>query len=276
VALAALLLAFAAIQAASYAFDARAAAPGTLPTRVPLAFGVAVYRTLDRIAPAAYVESTLAAYELQRGDVRAAQRYALRMPASPARDELLARVAQRTGDAQLALEYYLAAPDVDAVQAAVDARAVRDPAGAYALERLLRVRLAMLTTHPDAVAEAYFRMGELANVAARREVPGSRAQVRWLQRAMKDLMAAVALAPLSDKFNISAANQAALLGNLTLAKTLFAKTVDADPGSADAIAGLGVIAYRRGNLASARKYLARARALDPSAGMVRALERDLR
>ena len=93
-------------------FAASAAAPGSLPSRAPLGFGLAVYHALDRVAPAPYVESTLAAYSLSTGRAGEALRYALRLPASPARDELLARVAAAQGDASLALEYDLAAPDV--------------------------------------------------------------------------------------------------------------------------------------------------------------------
>ena len=111
-----MLTAFGAIQLASDAYAAPAAAPASLPAHVPVAFGVAVYRALDRVAPAPYVESTLAAYALSQGRSGDAPRYALRLPPSPARDALLARVAAARGDGELALEYFLAAPDVDAVQ----------------------------------------------------------------------------------------------------------------------------------------------------------------
>lgn len=276
VAIAAAIAAFGAIQAASYAFDASVAAPGTLPTRVPLGFGLAVYRALDRVAPAPYVESTLAAHALADGNAVAALRYALRLPASPTRDDLLGRIARARGEPDLALEYFLAAPDVDAVQAAANALAIRDPAAAYALERTLKVRLALLKTHPDGVAETYWRMGELANQRAWREVPASPAQGAWLHRAMNDFQSAVGLAPLSEKFAIAAANQAMLLGDLANATALFARAASVNPGSADAIAGLGVVAFQRGDVAGARAQLTRARRLDPSALMVRALTRDLR
>lgn len=276
VAIAAALAAFAAIQAASYSFDASLAAPGSLPTRIPQRFGLAVYRVLDRLAPAPYVESTLAANALSAGDTAAALRYALRLPASPARDELLGRIAQARGEAALALEYFLAAPDVDAVRSAANALAIADPAAAYALEGTLEVRLALLRTHPDGVAETYWRMGQFANQRAWREIPGSPAQRAWLRRAMKNFQSAVDLAPLSGKFALVAANQAMLLGDLARAGALFGRAAATDPGSADAEAGLGTIAYQRGDVPAARAYLARARRLDPHSLMVRALERDLR
>src|SRR5579863_10521417 len=146
------LLALAKIQVASDSLSATAAAPGTFPPRVSPGFGRLVYAWLDRVTPAPFVETTLAQDALARGDAAAAQRYALRLPASGVRDELLARVAQARGERQLALEYFLAAPDAAAVNDAADALAARNPAAAYRLENLLEIRLALLRTHPDAVA----------------------------------------------------------------------------------------------------------------------------
>jgi tetratricopeptide (TPR) repeat protein len=272
----ALCVALGTVQLASYSLQRSVAAPGTLPTYVSPRFGLAVYRVLDRIAPAPYVEATLAEQALESGDALSAQRYALRLPASPSRDELLARVARARGQRQLALEYFLAAPDVDAVQRSANALATRDPAAAYDLERLLKIRLALLRTHPDAVAEASWRMGLYANRQAWRQVPGSSLQTRWLRRGLRDFEGAVTLAPLSERYIIAAANQADLLGEASRAELLFRHGVDVDPASSDAIAGLGVMALRRGDRATATRYLKKARAIDPDALMVRALERDLR
>jgi hypothetical protein len=273
----ALVVAFAAVQLASDALDSRAAAPGTLPRQVPVRFGLAVYRVLDRVAPAPYVETTLAQEALGRGDAGAAERYALRLPGSPIRDELLARVALLRGQAALAGEYFLAAPDPAAVDAAANEMAAAgDPAAGYALERLLEVRLTHDATHPDAVAEAYWTMGRLANRQAWREVSGSPRQRAWLREALRDFEAAVGLAPLSERYLVEDANQANLLGDRSRARALFGQAADIDPSSADAIAGLGVIAWENGDRPAADEYLARARAVDPSALMVRALERDLR
>ncbi len=277
VVVAAFLLSLAIVQLASDSLSASAAAPGTFPTRVPSDFGRLVYRWLDRVAPAPYVEATLAQDALGRGDTDAAEQYALRLPGSPVRDELLARAALARGERQLALEYFLAAPDAAAVNAAADdALASRDPAGAYRLEELLENRLAMLRTHPDSVAETYWRMGRYANQLAFVQVSGSAAQNAWLRRGLNALEAAVALSPLSERYAIEAANQADLLGDRARASQLFGQALAIDPASADAVAGLGVIAFQNGDRASAARYLERARALDPQSLMVRALERDLR
>lgn len=243
---------------------------------MPESFGTAVYRALDRIAPAPYVEATLATHALATGDAGAAERYALHLPASPVRDELLARVALLRGRPQLALEYFLAAPDADALDDAAQALAARSPAAGYALERLLLTRLALSAVHPDVVAQTRWQMGLLANRQAWREISGSPAQNAWLRRAMGDFDAAVALAPLSERYTIAAANQADLLGERPRAQALFLRGEQIDPASADAIAGLGVIALQDGDRATALGYLSRARRLDENALMVRALERALR
>ena len=273
---AAALIALAAIQLASDALNSGAAAPATLPRRIPPKFGLAVYRLLDRIAPAAYVEATLAQQALEHGDADGAERYAVRLPASPVRDELLARVAGLRGQSTLAAEYLLAAPDPVAFNTATQRRAVQDPAAGYALERLLRDRLARSGTHPDAVAEASWQMGLLANREAWRQIPGSPAQHGWLQRADDDFGTAARLAPLSERYVVAAANQADLLNDRVRAQRLFAHAGEIDPGSADAVAGLGVVAWQNGDRRGAAEYLRRARAIDPDALMVRALERDLR
>jgi tetratricopeptide (TPR) repeat protein len=270
-----LLASFACVQAASDAFAASAAAPYSPARLVPLRFAVATYSLLDRIAPAPYVSATLAAYALDRGDSLAAHRYAVALPASPVRDDLLGRAAAADGDQALAFEYFLAAPDVDAVERYVERVASHDPATAYALERTLAQRLASTATHPDAVAEAQWHMGLLANRRAWREIPASPAQGEWLRRAMAAFARAVDAAPLSDRYAIAAANQAMLLGEVDRAGALFAQAARSNPGSADAIAGLGVVAYERGDVRTAAEQLRSARRFDPKALMVRALARYL-
>ncbi|HTX58853.1 MAG TPA: tetratricopeptide repeat protein [Verrucomicrobiae bacterium] len=273
----AVLLAFGTIQAASYSLDAAVAVPGAIPHAIPPSFGLAVYHVLDRIAPAPYVEATLAAQALGAGDAALARYYAIRMPAAPDRDELLARAAALDGEQTLALEYFLAAPDVDAVERAAYALAgAKRPQAGYAVEAELAARLRLTVTHPDALAEAYWNLGQLADRTAWIQVPGSPVQKAWLVRALGHFRAAAALAPFSEKYAISAANQADFIGRRALAARLFAHAADLDPGSADAIAGLGVVAFERGDVAAARGYLMRARAIDPHSLMVAALERDLR
>lgn len=274
--LVALTAALAAVQFASDSLYADAAAPHTLPHRIPAAFGDAVYRAIDALAPAPYAESTLASRALGCGDLAAAARYALALPASSTKDALLARIADANGDHRLALEYELAAFDTDAVDASAQRLAARDPQAAYALERLLALELSRRAGHPDAEAQARWQMGLFANRVAWRQVPGSVAQRAWLRTAREGFDAAAQLAPLSERYAIADANQADLLGDRAAAERSFRRAAQIDPASADAIAGLGVVAYQNGDRAGAQAYLAKARALDPQSLMVRALERDLR
>ena len=79
----------------------------------------------------------------------------------------------------------------------VDASGARDPAAAFDLERRLRDRLAALQTHPDAVAEADWRMGVLANRQAERVPAASRGA--WASRALQSYELAYALAQIPGR-----------------------------------------------------------------------------
>lgn len=243
---------------------------------MPLRYALTVYRVLDRIAPAPYVEIALARQALASGDADGAERYAVRLPGSPLRDELFAAIAMQRGQRVLALEFLLAAPDPNAIEERAQSLASRQPAAAYEMERLLEVRLARDRTHPDAIAQSYWEMGRFANRTAWQEVPGSKLQRAWLERGLRDFETAAALAPLSERYLLEAANQADLLDDRRRAEQLFERAADIDPSSADALAGLGSIAWQNGDRRAAIAYLERARRSDPNALMVRALERDLR
>lgn len=198
------------------------------------------------------------------------------MPGSPIRDELFALIASQRGRSALAFEYFLAAPDPQRIDAIAESLASEDPASAYKAERLLATRLARDGTHPDALAHSYWEMGRFANRTAWRQVPGSARQRAWLERGLREFEIAATLAPLSERYLVEAANQADLLGERDEARRLFSRAADIDPASADAVAGLGVVAWQNGDRGVAAAYLSRARRLDPNSLMVRALERDLR
>ena len=262
------------IQVASDALYAGVAQPGSVPTRVPLSIGLRIYRTLAHIAPAPFVEASLARYELGTGDLASAQRYAIHLPASPVRNDLLARIALARGMHRLAFEYFFAAPDISAVQREIARLAVRNPSLAYADEVRFKNRLVSLTTHPDAVADAYWRMGELATSQAYLLPPASRRGL--LLRGLRDYDTALALAPLNMKYVLASANQSLSLGDNAGAARTFRHGIRIDPASADAIAGLGIVALREGHRALAWTYVRRARAIDPKASELLGLERMLR
>jgi len=220
-----------------------------------------VYGALDRIAPADFVEDTLAHDALARGDLDGAQHYATRMPANERRSDVLAQIAQARGDATQAFEYYFAADDVDALQRSIAALAVRDRPAALASEARVRARLIALGTHPDAVAESYLISGRLA-------VP-----LYGAKKALPYYQAALAIAPLNLTYVLETAYCALDAKDYELARTIFRSGLDVNPKSGDAFAGLGLVALRTGDRAQAQAYLARARAAEPNADAIPGLAR---
>lgn len=265
IALAAIVaFALAAVQLGSDAIFARAGEPVSLPAHLRAALGVMIYRGVARIAQAPYVDAMLARAAVDRGDLVQAQRYALRLPASARRDDLLGRIAQTRGQDVQAQRYFVRAGDIEAIDAAVRRLANSDPARAYALEAALMQRLRANGTHPDAVAEAYWRMGTLAWKQTKRTL------------AMHDYRQAVQLSPLSEKYLLSAGFAAYELRDDRAARRYFTRVISVDPASADAYAGAGMVALRDGNRALAMQYAARARESDPNAASLSTLESLLR
>jgi tetratricopeptide (TPR) repeat protein len=270
---AALVLALGCVQIASDALFARAGVPRSLPSRLSFTLGERAYRVIERVAPAPFVEAMLAQDALENGDVATAQAHALLMPASPVRNELLARIAQAQGERALALEYFLVAPDVAAVQEQVRKIAHDDPVAALDLESRLKDRLDALTVHPDAVAEAYWVLGQLWTDRAYRDPSHRDAMFR---EGLQNYRSAVSMAPLSEKYLLAVASQYLTLHDWPSARRFFQRGVDVDPSSADAYAGLGIVLLHGGDVSGARQYASRARSLDPGARILHDLERQLR
>ncbi len=219
-----------------------------------------MYRTIVAVAPAAYAQDMLAQAALQRGDLADAELYARAMPPSLRRDDLLGRIARTRGDHAQAQRYFIAADDVFAIGEEVDSLAKHDPAAAYRVEDLLRKHLERSATHPDALAEADWRLGVLAANLGRPRL------------AMTDYTRAVELSPLSSKYLISAGFQSYDLRDNAAAQTYFQRAIAADPGSADAYAGAGMTALRLGNRGLAEMYAARSRKYDPHSHALYTLE----
>ena len=260
------LACFATIQLASDSLYAQGASPGAFPTWIPERFGLAVYGALDRVAPARYVESALARAALADGDLGAAERHALKLPPDSVRNGLLAQVAAARGENVLAYEYAFAAPDTQSVQDAIERVRAKDPVAAYGLEERFRDRLAALETHPDAVARAWWMLGEIAA-----SMPGA-----WQTRAYVDYATAARLAPLDVENVLSAANEAVTLSRWSDAQRWYARALDVNPASADAIAGLGLVAIARHDRVAAQARLRAALAIDPSSKIAATLAAELR
>ncbi|MHB8178236.1 MAG: tetratricopeptide repeat protein [Vulcanimicrobiaceae bacterium] len=269
-----LTVALGVVQLGSDALYHDAAVPWSFPARVPISVGVAIDRTIARVAPAPYVETSLARTALQQGDLRSARRYADALPDSPIRNELLARIARAAGHPQRALRYDLAAPDIDAVRAIVRASAAHHPQAAARVERRLLRRLRTLGTHPNAVGEAYWELGRL-DTQRSWYAPSQTAIRRLRARAVLRYHSAVTLAPYSEKYLLALAFGQFHLGDLPAARVTFMRDLGVDPASADAYAGLGMVALAQGDRVAAVRYLQQARTRAPRAPAVLSLERKL-
>ncbi|HEV3154769.1 MAG TPA: tetratricopeptide repeat protein [Candidatus Baltobacteraceae bacterium] len=241
------------VQFASDAIFASAAVPGSLPSHLRPETGEAIYRAIARVAPAPYVNSMLAYAAFDRGDLDAARRYALALPPSNRRSDVLGRIALARGDVRGALRYFIQANDSDAVDAQVAILRKTDLPAAYALESKLKDRLERESTHPDALAQAYWRLGTLAIAQGKPQL------------ALQNYGRAVQISPLSERYLLWAGYQAYDLNLLDEAGMYFDRAVSADPTSADAYAGHGLVALRRGDRATAISDEARARARNPHA-----------
>lgn len=259
----ALVLALAAVQVASDAIFTRAAAPASVPAHIPSPIGVRIYELITRYAPAPYAFDMLARTALARVDTGTAQRYALQLPPSSTRSELLGRIAQARGNDRAARHYFIQAGDILSVDAQVQKLARHDLRAAFALELQLENRLEAGGTHPDAVAESYWKLGVLCALQGR------------LRQAMDYYTRAVALSPISAKYLIAAGFQAYNLQQSAQAEQYFQRAIAVDPGSADAYAGAGMAALRLGDRARAQAYAARARALDPQSRPLKTLQSQL-
>ncbi len=142
------------------------------------------------------------------------------------------------------------------------------------LPRQVVARLARDPTEPDALAEAWWKLGLAEQMDGYHHYPID-SRRPWVARAMGDYEHAVALAPLSERYLIAAGSQEINLPTTPPPKAYFERARDADPTSAQAWAGLAEVALRGGDLATARADLARARRLGPALPLVERLGEQL-
>jgi tetratricopeptide (TPR) repeat protein/O-antigen ligase len=253
------------VQLGSDAIFARAAAPASLPAHLPPGLGTRVYEALERVAPLPFVEAMLTDDALQRGDLAAAGAHAARMPAGTLRNEDEARIALARGRHDEAIRRFLEAGDAAALQADVLqlVQTGRAPE-AYALEERVRQRLAASKTRPNALADSWWRLGRLAT------------RMHDLPQAEADYARAHALAPFNTKYLIDSGTLELQQHRGDAARALFARAAEIDPGSADAVAGMGLAALERGDEAGAVKLAERAERLSARAPLVLRLRRRLR
>lgn len=261
------------VQCASLGFLRAGAVAGSFPRHISPQLARSAALRVEALAPLGFIEVMLAQDDLAAGRLVQAERHIDRVPAGRDRDALRARLFELRGDEPAALMLYLAAGDVSAIERKI-AQAERngDFARARRLQRVLISRLDQDSTHRDALADAWFRMGQLDATSG--YVDSAHRERHW-SAALGDLERAIKLAPLTPKYLLNAGNQALLLGRVPLARRYFRNAIGVDPANASAYAGLGDAALKAGDAQAARRWYDRARQLDPRADGVRALGKKL-
>jgi len=253
------------VQLGSDALFARAAAPFSLAAHLPAGLGTHVYEMLERVAPLPFVEAMLTDDALHRGDLAAASEHAARMPAGTLRNEDQARIALARGRHEEAIRRFLEAGDDAALQADVlqliQTGRARE---AYALEDRVRRRLVASKTRPNAVADSWWRLGRLA------------VRMHDMPEAERDYARAHGLAPLNTKYLIESGTLALQRRHADAARTSFARAAEIDPGSADAVAGMGLAALDAGDRVEAERLAVRALRMNARAPLVVRLQQRLR
>lgn len=212
----------------------------------------------------------LAANEFERAEALTS-----RLGPSPDRSALEGELAEARGDTKDAQRAWFDAGDYSGLERlAADLERGGDLHGAEELQQAIVDRLAQDRTHPDTLAEAWWRLGVLDAALAEKQ-PTLAAGRSYARRSLDDYEAAIALAPYSAKFMISAASQELNLGELDGAQRYFERAAEIVPGSVLIPVGYGEVAVRRGDFATARRRLAEARRIDAGEPAVERLARKI-
>ena len=208
----------ASLQFASSALFSRYGAPVSLPRHLPEELGVRIYDRITSVVALPVVDLYLTNDALFRHDLPAAEKYADRIPAGPPASETRARVAMAQGKTAEAFRLYLDAGDDQALQSYVAMRA-RDGSlrEAHELERLIRDRLAAAGTRPNALADSWWELGNLASALGN------------LREAADDYDRAIALAPLNTKYLKESGKLALHRHDWRKAAALFTRAAEIDP-----------------------------------------------
>jgi tetratricopeptide (TPR) repeat protein len=251
-----------------------AAQPGAWVRFVP----ADVAARVDALDPRVPVPPTLrivfAREALARGDVEVAARQIAALPPSRDRAELSGVLAERRGDDGAAVRAFLEAGAVDDLERHIaEVQRRGDVAGALRLQAATVERLRGDRAASGGLPEAQYRLGVLEQTYAY-TLPVARREP-YQQRSLQAYEAAVALAPLAERYLVAAGNEELNLGDVERARRYFGRAREVNPTSVDAVAGLGDAAFRRGDVARARAYLGEAQKMDATAPAVRRLAAEI-
>ena len=275
VAASALLLALGALQVVSSALLRDYARPYALPALLPADMDDRLFGESGARAPTSGLRLLLARQALADHNYALAELRLRNVPPGRDRDQLTGLLEEARGDHADAIHDYLLAGDSNGLERE-EARvtASGDTRGAVLLQREIVARLKKDRTQPDALAEAWWRLGLAEQLDGYMHYPIS-SRRPWQIRAMKAYENAVALAPLSERYLVAAGSQELNLNDAATAQRYFERARDVDPTSAQAWVGLAQVALRRGDRAAARRYLARAERIDPASPALHRMEAKL-
>ena len=269
-----LVIALAGLQFVSSALLRDYAEPASIVALIPASVGRWI-QDHDGPAPTASLRLLLARRALAEHDEPVAERLVEQLPPSRDRWQLEAQLAEARGDHDAAVAGYLRARDLlglereeSRIAAAGNTRA------AVLLQRQIVKALESDPTQPDALAEAWWRLGLAEQLDGYMHYPIN-SRRPWAVRAMSAYEQACALAPLSERYLVAAGNQEINLNDDAAAQRYFERARDVDPTSAQAWVGLAELATRRGDRNAARRYLQRAHRMEgslPAAGLPEQLQ----
>jgi tetratricopeptide (TPR) repeat protein len=268
------VLALGALQLTASIAAAPAAQGGSL-LRSLSAAGPRVDALDPALAMPAPLRILLARRALAANDLARAAALASRLGPSTDRSALEAQLAEQGGDIEGARRAWFDAGAYSELERiGSDLERKGDVRGAERLQATIVERLSGIRTHPDALAEAWWRLGVLDAALPPHERAPEGGDV-YERRALAAYEEAIALAPFSAKYLISAASQDLNLGDLDGAQRYFERAAEVVPGSVLIPVGFGEVAVRRGDVAAARRHLADARRIDATEPAVDRLARKL-
>jgi tetratricopeptide (TPR) repeat protein len=275
VAVAALFAALAALQLVSSAVLRDYAQPGSLIALLPDGLDAALFGRDAQRAPTPALRLLLARQAILEHDYALADLRIRHLPESHDRAQLAGALAEARGEHDDAIRNYLVAGDLLGLEREETRIAGSgDTGGAVRLQREIVASLENDRTQPDALAEAWWRLGLAEQLDGYMHYPID-SRRPWALRSIRAYENAVALAPLSERYLVAAGSQELNLGDDAAAQRYFERARDADPTSAQSWLGLAEVALRRGDKAAVHRYLQRARHIDASLPAVLHAEADV-
>lgn len=204
-------------------------------------------------------------------DLTRVQRSVDALPHTADDEALRARLAMLYGDRQTAFTIALNAHQMNIVNEQITSVVLHgDIARAIDLQHTVIGTLDGQPTQREALADAYWRLGALENLAEQQHKSGDH-----LRNARDAFEKNVLLTPFSGRALLSAGYAELALGNTVKSKQRFSQALASDPSSASAEVGLARVAIATHDRAEAQRTFTAAHRLAPQQDDVLRLARDI-